>query len=153
MGFERDTGLAADCAQVQSTCGCEGIRRTARTVTQHYEGALAPAGVRATQFPILVALGSVGTVPLTRLADALAIDRTTLTRNLKKLEERSLVDILPAADGRLHLVALTEVGGRVLRESLSRWSEVQASVEERFGKDRLQHLLGELSALMEIVRS
>lgn len=148
-----DAGLANECARVQATCGCEGVRRAARRVTQHYEQALAPSGLRAPQFPILVALESAGPLPLTRLAAALALDRTTLTRNLRILRERSLVDIVDGDDGRVRVVGLTEEGRRCLRDGLARWRGVQASVQERFGEARLAHLLSELAALMDVVRT
>jgi DNA-binding MarR family transcriptional regulator len=144
--------LQGACVQVHTTCGCEGTRRTARALTQLYEEALAPSGLRATQLPILVALGAAGPLPVTRLAGALAIDRTTLTRNLKGLEERCLVDVVPADDGRVRVVTLTPSGRRLLQESIGLWSQAQASVEERFGKARLEHLVSELSALTELVR-
>lgn len=138
--------------QVHTTCGCEGTRRTARALTQHYEEALAPSGLRATQLPILVALGAAGPLPVTRLAEALGIDRTTLTRNLKGLEERSFVEVVPARDARVRIVTLTPDGRRILGESIALWSHAQASVEERFGKERLGRLVAELSALTELIR-
>jgi len=153
MRGENDEALAATCMRVQATCGCEGIRRSARTITQRYEQALAPSGLRATQLPILVALGWAGAVPLTRLAEALSIDRTTLTRNLAGLQERGFVQVADAEDGRVHLVTLTGDGRRVLTEALAGWRSAQDEVEERFGKERLAHLLGELSELMAAVRA
>ncbi len=138
--------------QVHTTCGCEGTRRTARALTQHYEEALAPSGLRATQLPILVALGAAGPLPVTRLAEALGIDRTTLTRNLKSLEERSFVEVVPAQDARVRIVTLTPDGRRILEESIALWSHAQASVEDRFGKERLGRLVSELSALTELIR-
>lgn len=149
----QDEALAATCMLVQATCGCEGIRRSARTITQRYEQALAPTGLRATQLPILVALGRVGAIPLTRLAEALSIDRTTLTRNLKGLQEKGFVDAAATEDGRVHLVELTAAGCQVLTEALAGWRSAQDEVEDRFGKERLAHLLGELSDLMAAVRS
>ncbi|MGH2718802.1 MAG: MarR family winged helix-turn-helix transcriptional regulator [Actinomycetota bacterium] len=145
--------LATTCMLVQATCGCEGLRRSARTMTQHYEQALSPSGLRATQLPILVALGWAGPVPLTKLAEGLALDRTTLTRNLKTLQERGFVGLADTEDGRVHLVRLTGEGRQVLTEALAGWASAQSTVEERFGKERLAHLLGELSELMAAVHA
>ena len=143
--------LEVECARVREQCACEAMRRTARSVTKPYEEGLASTGLRATQFPILVALGSMSAVPLTRLAEALAIDRTTLTRNLRILEEQSLVVINDAQDGRVRLVALTATGRRALSDALRRWSTVQGMIEERFGAARLAHLRSALAAFTEAV--
>ena len=73
-------GLAAtDLA----ACACANLRKAARVVTQAYDKALKPTGLRATQFTVIATLATEGDAPLTRLAEALVMDRTTLTRNLK----------------------------------------------------------------------
>jgi DNA-binding MarR family transcriptional regulator len=84
------------------------LRRTAREITQRYDDALAQSGVAVTQLPILVALGSKGDLPMTILAEKLSLDRTTLTRNLRILEIRGLVQIVAhEEDARVHLASLT----------------------------------------------
>jgi DNA-binding MarR family transcriptional regulator len=145
--------LQEACSRVVAECACEGLRRTARAVTQHYEDALAPSGLRATQFPILVALASAGPLPVTRLATALGLDRTTLTRNMRALLDQGLIAIADGEDRRTRVVALTPKGRRSLAEALGMWEEAQASVEDRFGRGPLQGLHGELSRLTEIVRA
>ena len=79
------------CLQVRAMCACNQLRRASRGVTQHYETGMAPSGIKATQLPILVALGSEGDLSITRLAGALSLDRTSLTRNLGVLEGRRLI--------------------------------------------------------------
>ncbi|MEY2443246.1 MAG: hypothetical protein QOJ46_2672 [bacterium] len=140
------------CSQMRTACACDRLRRTARGLTQVYEGAVGPSGLKATQMPILVALGSAGDLPLTTLADALSLDRTTLTRNLKVLEGRGLVSTAPHEDdARVRMVSITEDGARVLGAALERWEGVQRSVEERFGEARLRALYAELQALSAAV--
>lgn len=117
-------------------------------MTQRYERALAPSGVKATQFPILVALGAGDAIPLTPLADALALDRTTLTRNLRILEGRGLVTVAGVQqDGRMRMVGITDEGLRVLAHALELWRAEQGDVVEAFGEGRLRALLGDLSDL------
>ena len=129
-------------------CACNQLRRSARTLTRLYDAAIAPSGLKVTQLPILVGLGSAGELPVTALAEALALDRTTLTRNLKVLEERGLVGVVEdGGDARVRLVSLTAEGGRVLAGALAAWKGVQESVEARFGSDRLRALHGELEEL------
>jgi DNA-binding MarR family transcriptional regulator len=135
------------------TCACEGSRRTTRALTQRYDDALAPSGVRATQLPLLAALAVVGPAPLTPLAERLGMDRTTLTRNLGGLRDRGLVTIEPGEDRRTRFVELTDAGAQALARALELWAGAQADVARRFGADRLDRALGELAALGEAVRS
>lgn len=140
------------CSHMRAMCACDKLRRTTRGITQAYEAAVAPSGLKATQMPILVALGSAGDLPLTTLADALTLDRTTLTRNLRVLEDHGYVATAPHPDdARVRMVSLTDAGARVLAAALDRWEDVQRSVEERFGQARLRALYDELAALSEAV--
>ena len=61
---------------------CAGFRRTARALTQYYEEALRPLGLRGTQFTILQALSLAGEVTQGRLGEMLAMDSTSLTRTV-----------------------------------------------------------------------
>jgi DNA-binding MarR family transcriptional regulator len=129
-------------------CACNRLRQAAREITQRYERALAPSGVKATQFPILLALAAGEPIPLTPLADGLALDRTTLTRNLRILEGRGLVTVAGMQeDGRMRMVSITGDGLRVLAHALELWRSVQDDVVDEFGEARLRGLLGDLSDL------
>ncbi|HWI07510.1 MAG TPA: MarR family winged helix-turn-helix transcriptional regulator [Solirubrobacteraceae bacterium] len=140
------------CSEVRAMCTCNQLRRATRGVTQLYDAALAATGVKVTQLPILVGLGSAGDLSVTTLADALALDRTTLTRNLKVLEDRGLVRTnLREDDARVRMVSLTLEGSRVLAGALVRWAEIHRAVEERFGRERLLALYDELAALDDAV--
>ena len=66
-------------------CTCFNVRRASRAVTQFYDDIMAPSGIKATQFTMLGAVALMGPASVTRLAEHLALDRTTLTRNLKVL--------------------------------------------------------------------
>ena len=140
------------CTEVRAMCACNQLRRATRAITQLYDAAMAPSGLKVTQLPILVALGSAGDLPVTTLAGALALDRTTLTRNLKVLEQRGLIRISDSDDdARVRMVSLTLEGSSVLSGALARWQEMQIVVEEHFGRDRLRALYGELGALGDAV--
>jgi DNA-binding MarR family transcriptional regulator len=140
------------CSQVRAMCACNQLRRATRGVTQLYDAALATSGLKVTQLPILVGLGSAGDLSVSTLADALALDRTTLTRNLKVLEGRGLVRTSESEeDARVRMVSLTLEGSRVLAGALLRWEEIHAGVEERFGRERLRSLYDELSALGDAI--
>jgi DNA-binding MarR family transcriptional regulator len=140
------------CLQVRDMCACNQLRRASRGVTQHYETGMAPGGVKVTQLPILVALGSEGDLSITRLAGALSLERTSLTRNLSVLEGRGLISVVEhGGDARVRMVSLTREGARVLAGALAYWREMQNAVEERFGRPRLEALYDELEALSNAV--
>ena len=135
------------------SCACHGVRRSSRTLTQLYDQTLAPAGVKATQLPILVALELAGPVALTPVADGLFMDRTTLTRNLRALLESDLINVRAGKDRRVRLLELTDRGRDVLEQALELWKVAQEKVLENFGQERLTVLLGELSLLTQRVRA
>jgi len=139
------------CAEVRAMCACNQLRRATRGITALYESALAPGQLKVTQLPILVGLGSTGDLSVSTLADALALDRTTLTRNLKVLKARGLIRTSERHDdARVRMVSLTLEGADVLATALSRWEEMQTFVEERFGRERLNALYRELEALGDL---
>jgi DNA-binding MarR family transcriptional regulator len=140
------------CLQVRAMCACNQLRRASRGITQHYETGMAPGGVKVTQLPILVALGSEGDLSISRLAGALSLERTSLTRNLSVLEGRGLISIVEhGGDARVRMVSLTHEGARVLSDALGYWRKMQNVVEERFGRRRLEALYDELGALSDVV--
>ncbi len=132
-------------------CVCFHIRKSARAITQLYEDALRPTGLRATQFSLLVAIRVMGTATINGLAKALVMDRTTLTRNLKPLEKHGFVRIMPGkGDRREREVTLTLTGQEILSEALPLWRTVQESVIEAMGQGRATRLLKDLSATVEL---
>jgi DNA-binding MarR family transcriptional regulator len=126
-------------------CAVMNFRQAARTVTAHFDEQLRPARLRATQLNLLMAIEMAAAVTVTGLAEILAMDRTTLTRNLKLLRDRGLV-----ARNR---IALTEKGRRSAAAALPRWEKAQAQILGSLGKRRWAALLGELAAAKASVQS
>jgi DNA-binding MarR family transcriptional regulator len=96
---------------------------------------------------LLVAIGLAQTVPLTRLADVLVLDRTTLARNLKPLESQGLVVVEPGEDKRVRLISLTDRGHRLLEQSLPYWRKAQEQVMARLGQSQWDALHADLRIL------
>jgi DNA-binding MarR family transcriptional regulator len=136
------------CLRMRAMCACNQLRRSARGATQVYDAEVGAHGLKVTQMPILVALGSGGDQPVSVLAEVLGLDRTTLTRNLRVLEQRGLACTRPHEDdARVRIVSITPAGVVELSAALARWERVQSRVEERFGAQRLGALYDELDAL------
>jgi DNA-binding MarR family transcriptional regulator len=134
-------------------CLCHNLRRAARAMTRFYDAQLASSGLRATQFSILAAAQARGPVTLGRLAEALAQERTTLTRNLRLLEDKGLVRSDPGQDRREHAVSITEAGGAALAAALPYWRKAQEAMAERLGQEPMSEILKELRHLTEAARS
>ena len=134
-----------EVSQVPATCMGLHVRRASRIVTQVYDSALRPIGLAVNQFTLLTAIHLMESASVTRLAQELFTDQTTLTRNLKLLEKRGLVAIAPGEDRRVKLVSLTVEGQSVLAEAVPLWEQAQAEVMQHFGQEKWQTLLSLLS--------
>ncbi len=134
---KKDLAACVDCA-------CFNVRKAARVITQNFDEIMQPSGVRATQFTILVMIASSDAATLSELADKLVMDRTTLTRNLKPLQEQGLIKDVPGADRRTRSINLTSKGRRVLLKALPLWKKAQARMTRYLGEQRFVDLLGEL---------
>lgn len=127
-----------------TNCTCFSLRKAARAVTQMYDQALKPAGLRSTQFSLLVAAEHTGPCGIRELAEMLVMDRTTLTRNLKPLLDRGLLKGVEGEDRRRRPVAITAKGRAALEAALPYWREAQTQMAGSLGRKRWRHLLGDL---------
>ena len=114
-------------------CNCLALRQAARRVTQFYDAALAPTGIRGTQLPILHHLAEHGPMTMKALAEAMVLDRATLGHNLRPLEIHGLVERTVGADRRARLVTLTRFGRERLDAARGLWLEAQRTFESAFG--------------------
>jgi DNA-binding MarR family transcriptional regulator len=139
-----DISALHDCASYQ-------IRRLSRQITQAYDRHLSACGLTTTQFALLTAINTNGPVAVTALAEALGMDRTTLTRLIKPLEREGLVMIAPSKDRRIRVVALTDGGRERFERGIPHWKDAYRELRDRIGRERLEALratLGEASALL-----
>ena len=133
--------MAFDARLATEMCNCFAIRSAARHVTQFYDQVLAPAGLRSTQYAILAKLEREGPLLIHTLAKALAMDRTTLGRNILPLERDGSITIEAApSDRRAKRLHLTGSGARLLKTARRSWSEAQARFEAGVGPARAAEL-------------
>ncbi|MGD1066204.1 MAG: MarR family winged helix-turn-helix transcriptional regulator [Vulcanimicrobiaceae bacterium] len=134
-----------------SACTCKRLRRAARQVSQLYDDALAPAGVTIAQFGLLAQLEgalcqSASGIALGELAERMATDPTTLTRNLKPLEMRGLLRSAPDQDDRrVRRIRITPSGRSALRKAIPLWRRAQGQIEGGLGSEDA----GSLRALLQ----
>jgi DNA-binding MarR family transcriptional regulator len=130
------TRFEAQLARTRN-CTCAALRRATRAVSAHYEAHFRGSGLRGTQFTILSVLAQAGPLPMTRLADLLGVERTTLTRNLTVLARRGLVAWTHETDGRVRKALLTQAGDTKLHKCLPHWLAAEASVGKVLKRFRL----------------
>jgi DNA-binding MarR family transcriptional regulator len=131
-------------------CSCAALRRASRAASQHYDAALQPLDLKATQFTLLASLARLGAtrpasgLALSRLAELLVVERTTLTRNLKPMESRGLVLITPDEDQRRKRISITKAGAALFEEALPHWAEAQEQFLKSLGEARWKRLTKDL---------
>jgi len=130
-------------------CYCSSLRQASRYVTSFYDQMLSGSGLRVTQFAILSRLRS-RPATVSRLAQGMVMDRTTLARNLQPLTRAGLVAIKPSEqDRRERIVELTPQGRDKVEEMLPAWRRAQARFDEQFGADQGAQLLAIMRAVVD----
>ncbi len=135
-------------------CHCQALRQAARRASAFYDAALAPLGLRVSQFGILARLRRDGPRGIQALAAELAMDRTTLGRNIRPLERDGL--LCAAADpddGRGRLLSITPRGAALVEAAWPAWSAAQAGFEARFGAAPAAELHAALQRVVATLQS
>jgi DNA-binding MarR family transcriptional regulator len=122
-------------------CMCGSFRRTSRALTQLYEEALRPLGLRATQLTILQALARAGEVSQGQLGEMLAMDSTSLTRTLAIMRRQGWITERRGEDRRERWLRLSKGGEMQLRRALPVWEKVQSRLRRRLGEEAWNNLL------------
>jgi DNA-binding MarR family transcriptional regulator len=113
-----------------SQCLVLNSRMAARAISRRADRKLRPFGVTAAQFNIMGAMATRQGRTITELADALAMERTTLSRNLALLERKGLISALPAERGNGRVSALTEAGRDLFEAIVPEWRKSQAELRQ-----------------------
>jgi DNA-binding MarR family transcriptional regulator len=124
---------------------CTGARarRLTRRLTAFYEQHLRACGLTLPQYSVLVNLSD-APQPLTRLAGALEMDRTTLTRSIAPLLARGWIAQRAGEDARQRLLVLTTDGARVRDRARRHWAQAQLALEAQLDRDFVQSLNAQL---------
>src|SRR3984893_12228140 len=139
--------------EFETPCACTTLRRAARAVTTAYDAALAPSGLRITQFSVLCTLARFGPLPVRRLAAEAALYRSTMGRNLNPLERHGLVRIeVGNVDQRERVAHLTAAGEAAIEAALPRWREAQERIAALVQASTIGELADQLDALGHVSR-
>jgi DNA-binding MarR family transcriptional regulator len=132
---------SAEKTIVRLPCACANLRRADRVVTQFYDAALRPSGLRITQFTLLQALTLAPAISQKQLAELLEIDSTTLTRTLAPLRKKGWLDAETGTDRRELRLSLTPTGKREYNRVLPYWQTAQKGLQHALGKKNWNRLI------------
>ena len=121
-------------------CMCSSVRRASRALTQMYEQALRPLGLRSSQFTILQVLSRAGEVSQGQLGEMLAMDSTTLTRTLEIMLRQGWVTERRGEDRRRRCLSLARTGRAELDRALPVWEKVQSQLKRELGEQSWKQL-------------
>ena len=122
-------------------CMCASFRRASRALTQLYEDALRPVGLRASQFTVLQTLSLAGEVTQGKLGQILAIDSTTLTRTLNIMGRHGWIAKRRGEDRREWRMRLSKAGETQLKKALPQWEKAQTQLQRQLGEELSDDLM------------
>ncbi|WP_370451709.1 MarR family winged helix-turn-helix transcriptional regulator [Corallococcus sp. CA031C] len=121
---------------MQRDCAGHRVRQAARLLTRTYDDAMRPLGIQVSQLFVLVAVGTCGEsgAPIGKLAKALALDQTTLSRNVVPLEKAGWLRVARSPhDARSRVVLLTRAGARMIESAYPQWEAAQERLRRTLG--------------------
>ncbi len=133
---------------VRDACLCLHVQRAARTLARRFDAALRPLELTSGQFSLLVSLNRPTPASIGEVSALLAMDRTTLTANLKPLERRGLLIVtVDERDKRSRRLGLTAAGRALLVAALPIWKRSHRALERRLYRSSVDRLRDDLQAL------
>ncbi len=132
MNSQKDSGaidaIARNCIAVR-------LRLLNRVITNLYDDALRPLGLKVSQLNILVVTGKLGLARPAEVCDLLQLDTSTLSRNVERMRARGWLEIVPGEDARMQPFRLTAQGHRLLARAVPAWEQAQQKAAELLGEE------------------
>ncbi|MEO1816419.1 MAG: MarR family winged helix-turn-helix transcriptional regulator [Acetobacterium sp.] len=133
-----------------SVCNCLNLRRASLVITEIYDHYLAPSQLSVSQFSILKHIIAMEPASVSELAAEIRLDRTTLVRNLKPLEQQGLIHDIAQSGTRNRQLCLTAAGRERIEQANAYWELAQKRIEAQLGLEdtkTLQALLLKIEVL------
>lgn len=143
-----DVNSLAECTE----CTCFNLRKATRVVTQLFDDAMRSTGLRGTQFSLLAHTYGMGPITLTKLAEEMVTDRTTMARNLEPLEKSGLLRVEPGDDRRTRVVTITAEGRKKLAEAFPLWKKTQDEIKKMMGRGEWASMVSSMSELVNQIQ-
>jgi DNA-binding MarR family transcriptional regulator len=120
---------------IARTCIAVRLRLLNRVVTNLYDDALRPLGLKISQLNVLVVTAKLGLAQPTKVCDLLQLDPSTLSRNVERMRAKGWLEVVPGADARTQPFRLTAQGKRLLERAVPAWEQAQQQATELLGED------------------
>ena len=130
-----DNATTSSIDAIARTCIALRLRLLNRGVTNLYDDALRPLGLKVSQLNLLVVTAKLGLAQPTKVCDLLQLDTSTLSRNVKPLEAHGWLEVVPEEDARAQPFRLTAQGERLIEKAVPAWEQAQQQAGELLGED------------------
>jgi len=133
--------LALDKESLGAKCVMFHLRRSTRVVSKLYSGILADIGLESTHFSALMIISRLGPLSISDIAKKMGLERTSMSRNLKPIARKHLIDISDSGHGRARQVEITKKGREALAEAIPQWEAAQANLRSLIGDEDTDTLI------------
>jgi DNA-binding MarR family transcriptional regulator len=130
-----DIATSSNIETISKTCIAVRLRLLNRVITNFYDDALRPLGLKVSQLNILIVTARLGLARPAQVCDVLQLDVSTLSRNLKPLQAHGWLEIVPEEDARSQPFRLTAQGKRLIEKAVPAWEEAQRQAIELLGSE------------------
>ncbi len=134
----------------KSPCHCITLRRAANAITEYYDRVFQELALTTSQYSLLKNLGRLETASTSELAEKVNLDRSTLVRNLKPLQERGLIMDQAKKNTRNHKFVLTDEGYALLEKAVPLWEQAQKEIRAYLGEENVEQFMKTLYKLQEL---
>jgi DNA-binding MarR family transcriptional regulator len=124
-----------DIDTISRSCIAVRLRLLNRVVTNFYDDALRPLGLKVSQLNILVVTAKLGVARPAQVCDILQLDTSTLSRNVERMRSHGWLEVVPEQDARVQPFRLTSQGTRLIEKAVPAWEAAQQQATELLGKE------------------
>jgi DNA-binding MarR family transcriptional regulator len=130
-----DNATTSSIDTISRTCIAVRLRLLNRVITNLYDDALRPLGLKVSQLNILIVTARLGLARPAQVCDILQLDASTLSRNVKPLQAHGWLEVAPEDDARAQPFRLTPQGRRLIEKAVPAWEKAQCQAAELLGSD------------------
>ncbi len=130
-----DKPTSSNIDTISKTCIAVRLRLLNRVVTNIYDEALRPLGLKVSQLNILIVTAKLGLARPAQVCDILQLDTSTLSRNVERMRAHGWLEVVPDKDARTQPFRLTPQGKRLIEKATPAWEEAQGRATEMLGDD------------------
>lgn len=130
-------------------CACTTIKKLSRILARAYDDALANTEINITQFAVMRCIARRTGEPLSRVAEEMEMDRTSLYRAIAPMIRDGWLEMAAGTDARSRSAKVTRRGRQLLARAAVPWNNIQERLLGSFGTDAWRALVGELNRLAD----